>query len=280
MSSLIKLNTDTSPSISVWAIQESIALVIGALLSLGVFFLDFTSLGAAFVSGCPFRSPFSESDVIRFVFENLQAISKWTPCEWLSLKRLRRLWSGPWSQYMYSLAPLQQQRTQQTQIQAQPQPLAESQPSNHASSTPPTSAASHSASPASAVITTTTATPIAAAAAATSDSAKAGNGNIVTRIVRALHTFEPTEAGELGFEKGNIIKVVDRGYKDWWRGQLKGHTGIFPVNYVVRFFIFILFLCFEFTNLSYSFAAPHFRMLLRFYFRNPSLAGIIKVDPM
>jgi len=52
--------------------------------------------------------------------------------------------------------------------------------------------------------------------------------------VRALHKFEPTEPGELGFEKGDVIKVVDRGYKDWWRGQLRGKTGIFPVNYVVR----------------------------------------------
>lgn len=51
--------------------------------------------------------------------------------------------------------------------------------------------------------------------------------------VRALHKFEPTEPGELGFEKGDVIKVVDRGYKDWWRGQLRGKTGIFPVNYVV-----------------------------------------------
>ena len=56
----------------------------------------------------------------------------------------------------------------------------------------------------------------------------------VTSRVRALHTFEPTEPGELAFEKGDIIKVVDRNYKDWWRGQLKGRTGIFPVNYVVR----------------------------------------------
>ena len=55
---------------------------------------------------------------------------------------------------------------------------------------------------------------------------------LVTRV-RALHTFEPTEAGELAFERGDIIKVVDRGYKDWWRGQLRGRTGIFPVNYVV-----------------------------------------------
>ncbi|KAH6867742.1 hypothetical protein BKA70DRAFT_1132639 [Coprinopsis sp. MPI-PUGE-AT-0042] len=54
---------------------------------------------------------------------------------------------------------------------------------------------------------------------------------IITRV-RALHTFEPSEPGELAFDKGDIIKVVDRGYKDWWRGQLKGRTGIFPVNYV------------------------------------------------
>ncbi|KAF8267789.1 hypothetical protein EI94DRAFT_1661731 [Lactarius quietus] len=53
----------------------------------------------------------------------------------------------------------------------------------------------------------------------------------VTRV-RALHTFEPTETNELAFEKGDIIKVVNREYKDWWRGQLRGRTGIFPVNYV------------------------------------------------
>ena len=54
----------------------------------------------------------------------------------------------------------------------------------------------------------------------------------VTRV-RALHAFEPTESNELAFEKGDIIKVVNREYKDWWRGQLRGRTGIFPVNYVV-----------------------------------------------
>lgn len=55
---------------------------------------------------------------------------------------------------------------------------------------------------------------------------------LVTRV-RALHSFEPSESGELAFERGDVIKVVDRGYKDWWRGQLRGRTGIFPVNYVV-----------------------------------------------
>lgn len=66
--------------------------------------------------------------------------------------------------------------------------------------------------------------------------------NSVQRV-RALHSFEGTEQGELTFEKGDIIKVVDRNYKDWWRGQLRGRTGIFPVNYVVSsIFIYHLIL--------------------------------------
>ncbi|KAI0796115.1 hypothetical protein C8Q75DRAFT_710948 [Abortiporus biennis] len=78
----------------------------------------------------------------------------------------------------------------------------------------------------------TAATPTYTSTASPTPSAKSyDHGPVVTRV-RALHTFEPTEAGELAFEKGDIIKVVDRGYKDWWRGQLKGRTGIFPVNYV------------------------------------------------
>ena len=68
------------------------------------------------------------------------------------------------------------------------------------------------------------------------------NVNIVTRV-RALYTFEPTEPGELAFDKGDVIKVVDRGYKDWWRGQIKGRTGIFPVNYVVCFLKTFALLC-------------------------------------
>ena len=67
----------------------------------------------------------------------------------------------------------------------------------------------------------------------TSPTSSSVDGHAVTRV-RALHSFEPTEPNELAFDKGDIIKVVNREYKDWWRGQLKGRTGIFPVNYVVR----------------------------------------------
>lgn len=52
--------------------------------------------------------------------------------------------------------------------------------------------------------------------------------------VRALYDFQPTEAGELQFQKGDIIAVLESVYKDWWKGSLRGQTGIFPLNYVEK----------------------------------------------
>ena len=50
--------------------------------------------------------------------------------------------------------------------------------------------------------------------------------------VRALFDFTPSESGELAFRRGDVIIVLDSVYRDWWRGSLRGNTGIFPVNYV------------------------------------------------
>ncbi|KAH8666299.1 hypothetical protein BX600DRAFT_461424 [Xylariales sp. PMI_506] len=52
--------------------------------------------------------------------------------------------------------------------------------------------------------------------------------------VRALYDFVPSEPGELEFKKGDVIAVLESVYKDWWRGSLKGNTGIFPLNYVEK----------------------------------------------
>jgi signal transducing adaptor molecule len=52
--------------------------------------------------------------------------------------------------------------------------------------------------------------------------------------VRALYDFVPSEPGELEFNKGDVIAVLESVYKDWWRGSLKGKTGIFPLNYVEK----------------------------------------------
>ncbi|KAI0761840.1 hypothetical protein BD413DRAFT_587977 [Trametes elegans] len=97
------------------------------------------------------------------------------------------------------------------------------------SATPAVSGVAPSNPPSASATPTTTAPP--ASSSPVSAQSPQDSIPIVTRV-RALHTFEPTEPGELAFEKGDIIKVVDRNYKDWWRGQVKGRTGIFPVNYV------------------------------------------------
>src|SRR5690242_16245179 len=52
--------------------------------------------------------------------------------------------------------------------------------------------------------------------------------------VRALYDFQPSEPGELQFKKGDIIAVLESVYKDWWKGSLRGQTGIFPLNYVEK----------------------------------------------
>ncbi|PLN78236.1 hypothetical protein BDW42DRAFT_175255 [Aspergillus taichungensis] len=52
--------------------------------------------------------------------------------------------------------------------------------------------------------------------------------------VRALFDFLPSEPGELQFRKGDIIAVLESVYKDWWKGSLRGQTGIFPLNYVEK----------------------------------------------
>jgi len=52
--------------------------------------------------------------------------------------------------------------------------------------------------------------------------------------VRALYDFKPSEPGELEFCVGDVIAVLESVYKDWWKGSLRGNTGIFPLNYVEK----------------------------------------------
>jgi signal transducing adaptor molecule len=52
--------------------------------------------------------------------------------------------------------------------------------------------------------------------------------------VRALFDFEASDPDELNFRKGDIIAVLESVYKDWWKGLLRGQTGIFPLNYVEK----------------------------------------------
>lgn len=63
---------------------------------------------------------------------------------------------------------------------------------------------------------------------------RAGTTAATVNRVRAIYDFQPTEPGELAFAKGDVIAVLESVYKDWWKGSLRGDTGIFPLNYVEK----------------------------------------------
>jgi signal transducing adaptor molecule len=69
---------------------------------------------------------------------------------------------------------------------------------------------------------------------APSGPAPSGTTAATVSRVRALFDFQPSEPGELQFRKGDIIAVIESVFKDWWKGSLKGQTGIFPLNYVEK----------------------------------------------
>uniref|UniRef100_A0A3Q2QR74 Osteoclast-stimulating factor 1 n=1 Tax=Fundulus heteroclitus TaxID=8078 RepID=A0A3Q2QR74_FUNHE len=51
--------------------------------------------------------------------------------------------------------------------------------------------------------------------------------------VRALYDFTAEEDDELGFCAGDVIDVLDRSDQSWWRGRLRGQSGLFPANYTI-----------------------------------------------
>ena len=96
----VKLNTNISPSTMVSAVQMNIGYAIQILLGLGLIFLVFTSFNAAAcISGCPFRSPFS--DVIRSYWEKVYLlvlreffIQKRCPSIWMWIECIILLIAG------------------------------------------------------------------------------------------------------------------------------------------------------------------------------------------
>lgn len=47
----------------------------------------------------------------------------------------------------------------------------------------------------------------------------------------ALFNFTPQNCGDLGFKKGDVVKVL-RSDGEWWEGEMNGKIGVFPSNYV------------------------------------------------
>ncbi|GAA5852461.1 hypothetical protein JCM9279_003455 [Rhodotorula babjevae] len=51
-------------------------------------------------------------------------------------------------------------------------------------------------------------------------------------FVRGLYDFEGESSDELPFRRGDTIRVLEKVSDEWWRGELRGRTGIFPTNYI------------------------------------------------
>jgi len=66
----------------------------------------------------------------------------------------------------------------------------------------------------------------------------AGTGSLIKPApekVRALYDFNGSSEHELHFKVGDIVVVLDKTDKSWWRGNLNGLVGYFPNNYVEPF---------------------------------------------
>ena len=47
-----------------------------------------------------------------------------------------------------------------------------------------------------------------------------------------MYDFEPGNADEIQFKKGDIIEVTGEEDCNWWKGKCNGQEGIFPAAYV------------------------------------------------
>lgn len=99
---------------------------------------------------------------------------------------------------------------------------------------PPPGPAPQAESSTAAAASTSAPAPTNTTEAAVAQPVPSGTSAATVSRVRALFDFQPSEPGELQFRKGDIIAVLESVYKDWWKGSLRGQTGIFPLNYVEK----------------------------------------------
>jgi len=48
---------------------------------------------------------------------------------------------------------------------------------------------------------------------------------------RALYDYKSQEPGDLQLHKGDKIEITEHLSEDWWKGNLRGNSGVFPSNY-------------------------------------------------
>lgn len=50
--------------------------------------------------------------------------------------------------------------------------------------------------------------------------------------VIALYPYEAQNDDELTFHKDAVINVLSKEDASWWKGEVNGQVGVFPMNYV------------------------------------------------
>jgi len=51
-------------------------------------------------------------------------------------------------------------------------------------------------------------------------------------MARALYDFRGETEMDLSFQQGDLIKILDKPFPEWWEGEVNGRRGLFPVNFV------------------------------------------------
>ncbi|KAE8745574.1 hypothetical protein FOCC_FOCC007685 [Frankliniella occidentalis] len=57
----------------------------------------------------------------------------------------------------------------------------------------------------------------------------------VKELCKVLYPYEAANEDELNLKEGDIVTIVTKDVQDkgWWKGELRGHIGLFPDNFVV-----------------------------------------------
>ncbi|UJR26412.1 hypothetical protein I4U23_007744 [Adineta vaga] len=48
----------------------------------------------------------------------------------------------------------------------------------------------------------------------------------------AAYDFQPQEEGEIELRRGDRIRMLDQNDANWWKGEVRGKSGLFPATYV------------------------------------------------
>ena len=56
--------------------------------------------------------------------------------------------------------------------------------------------------------------------------------SVAKKFFRAIFDYTPINEDELTLKVGDIVEFLGHESKGWYKGQLKGETGVFPFNYV------------------------------------------------